>query len=212
MKEASRQILESLFERYPALCVQRSQIVTACQTLRDSFAKGSTLFTCGNGGSAADAEHIVGELLKSFRKERPIDEQLHKALRAQGEAGCRLADNLQGALPCIALTAHISLSTAYANDVLPQATFAQQLLGLGKDGDCLLAISTSGNSENCVYAALVARAKGIKTIALTGAKDSRLKELADVTIQVPALETYEIQELHLPVYHTMCAFLEEEFF
>ncbi len=212
MKDSSKQILVQLFEHYPVLAAQYDPIVTACKMVRDMFGNGGTLFTCGNGGSAADAEHIVGELLKSFRKERPIDGHIRQVLCAYGEEGERLAHNLQGTLPCVALTSHISLSTAYANDVLPQATFAQQLLGLGKQGDCLLTISTSGNSQNCVYAAMVARAMGIKIIALTGEKDSRLKHIADVTIQVPAVETYQIQELHLPVYHAMCAFLEEEFF
>ncbi len=205
-------MIVELFERYPVLNGQREQIVDAFALVKEVFVQGGKLFTCGNGGSAADSEHIVGELLKSFRKKRAVDQQILQNLCSYGEDGVELSNNLEGALPCIALTSHVALSTAYANDREPQATYAQQLLGLGNAGDCLIAISTSGNARNCVYAALLAKAKGLKVVALTGEKENKLSKIADCTIRVPERETFKIQELHLPVYHALCAYLEEELF
>ncbi len=212
MKENAKMVIEELFIRYPVLTGLRGQIEKSFFLAKETYDKGGKILTCGNGGSAADSEHIVGELLKSFRKKRAVNEEVLQKLRTYGEDGMAISENLEGGLPCISLTSHIALSTAYANDREPQATFAQQLLGLGNEGDCLIAISTSGNSKNCVYAALVAKAKGMKVIAMTGEKDSKLSEIADVCLQVPERETFKIQELHLPVYHAMCAYLEEEFF
>lgn len=212
MKDSVKLIFEELFERYPALEVCRQEIARAYERICQTYQRGGTVFTCGNGGSCSDSEHIVGELLKSFKFKRKIDEKTGTALRALGDEGRELADTLEGALSAVALTSHPALNTAFLNDTEPQMTFAQQLLGLGRKGDLLIVISTSGNSKNCVYAATVARAKGISTIAMTGQRESRLSEISDVTIKVPEVETYRVQELHLPVYHALCAMVEETFF
>ncbi len=212
MKKTTRKITEELFERYPSLSVCRCDTETSFEMLNDTFKCGGRLFTCGNGGSAADSEHIVGELMKSFRKKREIHDGMKKELAFFGDDGIKISESLEEGLPAVALTSHIALSTAYSNDREPMATFAQQLYVLGKRDDILIAISTSGNSKNCVYAAIVAKAKGMKVIALTGERESRLSEIADITIKVPERETYKIQELHLPIYHALCASLEEEFF
>ncbi len=210
--ERANKIIEELFERYPVLMGEKEHIEESFYLIKTVFEKGGTLFTCGNGGSAADSEHIVGELLKSFRKKRKVDETILQNLRSYGADGEAIAEKLEGGLPCIALTSHLALSTAYSNDREPKAVFAQQLLGLGKSGDCLIALSTSGNSQNCVYAALVAKAKGIKVVAFTGERESKLSAISDCTIRIPETETYKIQELHLPVYHALCAYLESYFF
>ncbi len=204
--------MEELFVRYPSLLGMRKEMEESFLLIKDVFSAGGTLFTCGNGGSAADSEHIVGELMKSFRKKRPIDGKIREKLCSYGEDGEAISENLEGGLPCVSLTSHLALSTAYANDREPQATFAQQLFVLGKAQDGLLVISTSGNSQNCVYAALVAKAKGMKVVALTGENESKLSALADCTLRVPETETFKVQELHLPIYHALCAYLEEEFF
>ncbi|HIT41890.1 MAG TPA: SIS domain-containing protein, partial [Candidatus Caccovicinus merdipullorum] len=167
----------------------------------------------GNGGSSADSEHIVGELMKGFCKKRQVPEAFAgKLMEADKERGKYLAEKLQQGLPAIALTGHTALSTAYLNDVDGLLTIAQQLYGYGKKGDVFLGISTSGNSENILYAAAAARAMEIPVIALTGKDGGRLAEAADVAIIVPEQETYRIQELHLPVYHALCLMLEERFF
>ncbi len=185
----------------------------AFTALFESYQNHGKLLICGNGGSAADAEHIVGELMKGFKRPRLLDEASQQKLKnIDKEQGSLLAENLQGALPAIALDGHPALSTAYMNDCEPLMCFAQQVNGYGREGDVLLGISTSGNSQNVIYAAVTAKAKGMKVIGLTGAKDSKLSDLADVCIQVPETETYKIQELHLPVYHCLCLMLEEEFF
>ena len=167
----------------------------------------------GNGGSASDAEHIVGELMKGFKLPRKLNEEYKQALlKADCHLGGILAENLQGALPAIALDGQLALTTAYMNDCEPLLCFAQQVNGYGSAGDVLFAISTSGNSRNVLFAATVARAKGMKIVGLTGASESKLSNLADVCIKVPQTETYMIQELHLPVYHCLCLMLEEKFF
>lgn len=205
--------IEDLIERYPALNVCAEDVETAFEYIKTSYENGGKLLIAGNGGSAADSEHIVGELMKSFKKPRKLSPAQQESLKAVNEElGTVLADNLQGALPAIALVGHPALTTAYMNDCEPLLCFAQQVNGYGKAGDVLLGISTSGNSKNVLYAATVAKAKGMKVVGLTGKKDSRLKELADVTIQVPQTETYMIQELHLPVYHCLCLLLEDYFF
>ena len=205
--------IEILTSRYPALEACKADILVAFEVLRDSYAHGGKLLVCGNGGSAADAEHIVGELMKGFKSSRKLDEVSRKKLEDIDSAiGSMLADNLQGALPAIALDGHSALSTAYMNDCEPLMCFAQQVKGYGRESDVLLSISTSGNSKNVVYAAVTAKAKGMKVIGLTGQKESKLSAMADVCIRVPETETYKIQELHLPVYHSLCLMLEEEFF
>ena len=167
---------------------------------------------CGNGGSASDSEHIVGELMKEFSIRRPLDQQMKTKLLEAGDEDGMLAQNLQGALPAITLTENCALSTAYANDAVPILNFAQQVYGYGTENDVLLGISTSGNSQNVVYAIKTAKAKGMHVIGLTGKSGGCMRELCDVAICVPETETYRIQELHLPVYHCLCLMIEEEFF
>lgn len=194
-----------LFERYPALAPLKGSVLDAFNILRRTYRSGGKLLVCGNGGSAADSDHIVGELMKGFYLSRPLKQPLMDRI---GEAGARL----QSALPAIALTHHTALSTAFLNDVEPSMVFAQQVLGYGRAGDTLLCLSTSGNSANVVNAARVARAAGMRIIALTGETGGRLAEVSDILLNVPGTVTADIQELHLPVYHTLCAMLEEEFF
>lgn len=212
MKETTKKILTELGERYPALQPIEKDIEQAFETLKTGYQKGGRVYLCGNGGSAADCEHIVGELVKSFKKKRPLSAALRTALEKEGELGQELLSDLEGGLPAVSLCGHMPLTLAFLNDKNPMLTFAQQLGVLGNAGDVLLTLSTSGNSKNCVYAAIVARAKGIKTVFLGGGTGGKLKELADVSVIVPERETYKVQELHLPVYHCLCAMLEEEFF
>lgn len=205
--------LDDLLLRYPVLVSCRASIVQAYGVIRDSFTEGKKLLIAGNGGSAADAEHIVGELMKGFVLKRKAGAEFSSALlESEPELGTILCDNLQMGLPAIALDGHLALTTAYMNDCNPQLCFAQQVNGYGKAGDVFMGISTSGNSKNVLYAAAVARAKQMKVIGLTGGKASKLSEFADVCICVPETETYKIQELHLPVYHCLCLMLEEHFF
>lgn len=205
--------LNLLVERYPQLLVCREDIKKAYQLLETAYSKGRKLLVCGNGGSASDSEHIVGELMKEFKLKRKVYGDQAAALKAvDPELGQVLADNLQGALPAICLTGHSSLTTAFMNDANADLIFAQQVNGYGKPGDIFLGISTSGNSKNVLYAAVNAKAKGLKVIGLTGARENRLMKFADVCIRVPETETYRIQELHLPVYHCLCMMLENKFF
>ena len=196
---------ERLFVRYPSLSGMKREIKAAYDILVESYENGGKLLVCGNGGSAADSDHIVGELMKGFYKSRPLGEE---DKRKVGE----LAEKLQGALPAIALTAHSALSTAFSNDVDPEMVFAQQVFGYGKKGDVLIGLSTSGNSRNVFNAARVAKASGLKVISFTGKDGGILKQISDVCLIVPADITADIQELHLPIYHTLCAMLEEHFF
>lgn len=205
--------IELLVERYPSLAPIKDDIVAAYLLLAESYQNGGKLLIAGNGGSAADAEHMVGELMKSFKLRRKVENDFAQKLIAEDqELGKVLAENLQGALPAIALDGHLSLSTAYMNDCEPLLCFAQQVNGFGRPGDVFVGISTSGNSKNVLYAAVAARAKGMKVLGLTGTNDSKLKELSDVCIQVPQTETYMVQELHLPIYHCLCLMLEDKFF
>ena len=208
----NRQI-DTLIQRYPALAWCKDDILTAYTTLCEAYTKECKLLVCGNGGSASDCEHIVGELMKEFKLKREVyKEQAANMKQIDEQLGSVLANHLQGALPAITLTSHSSLTTAFMNDSQPELVFTQPVNGYGKAGDVLLGISTSGNSMNVLYAAVTAKAKGLKVIGLTGQRDSRLKSLSDVCIQVPETETYKIQELHLPVYHCLCMMLEEHFF
>ena len=205
--------LQLLLERYPVLDVCLEDIRKAYQLLESAFKNGNKLLVCGNGGSASDSEHIVGELMKEFKLKRKVYGNHAATLKKiDPELGQVLADNLQGALPAISLTAHSSLQTAFMNDVVPELVFAQQVNGYGNVGDVFLGISTSGNSKNVLYAAVNAKAKGLKVIGLTGGKENKLMKYSDVCIRVPETETYKIQELHLPVYHCLCLMLEEKFF
>ena len=207
--------LDLLIERYPVLHACREDIIKAYKILETCFSGGNKLLVAGNGGSCADAEHIVGELMKGFKLPRKCTEEFADKLRAVDPIrGKELAEKLQGGLPAIALNGHQGLNTAYINDVENGGLlmYAQQVNGYGKAGDVFLGISTSGNSKNVMYAAVVAKAKGMKVIGFTGAKGGQLAEIADVAVKVPEMETYMIQELHLPVYHALCLMLEEKFF
>lgn len=205
--------IDILIERYPQLGSCKEDIRGAYEILETAYANGRKLLVCGNGGSASDSEHIVGELMKEFRLKRKVYSDQAASLKAiDPELGQVLAESLQGALPAISLTGHSSLQTAFMNDAEPELVFAQQVNGYGKPGDVLLGISTSGNSKNVLYAAVNAKAKGLKVIGLTGEKENKLMKYADVCIRVPKTETYEIQELHLPVYHCLCLMLEQKFF
>lgn len=212
MKETTKKIYEEVLERYPVLTKIKENIYNAFKTIKGTYEIGGTLYCAGNGGSSSDCEHIVGELLKSFKKTRRVDAQTADNLLKQGDDGAYLLGKLEGSLPAVSLISQMGILTAFANDKAWDTAIAQQLYGLGKRGDCLLTLSTSGNSKNCVNAVLVAKAKGIKTVAFTGAGGGRLKEICDECICVPETETYKVQELHLPVYHCLCAMLENEFF
>ncbi|MCC8026207.1 MAG: SIS domain-containing protein [Clostridium sp.] len=205
--------LEELTGRYPVLEKVKEDILEAYELLRDCYERGNKVLIAGNGGSSADSEHIVGELMKGFLKRRPVSEEFARALKAADpERGQALAAGLQQGLPAIALTGHTALSTAFLNDVNGEMSVAQQLLGYGVEGDVFLGISTSGNARNIMYAVTVAKAGGIKTIGLAGKDGGALGRACDVAVVVPETETYKIQELHLPVYHTLCLMLEEHFY
>lgn len=205
--------LDLLIMRYPHLECCKGNIIIAFEFIRDCYKNGGKLLVCGNGGSAADAEHIVGELMKGFKKARHLASiEVEKLVEIDSLMGRTLADNLQGALPAIALDGHPALTTAYMNDCESIICFAQQVYGYGCKNDVLFAISTSGNSRNVLYAVVAAKAKGMVVIGLTGENDSKLSAMSDVCIRVPSTETYQIQELHLPIYHCLCLMLEDYFF
>lgn len=207
------EILKELIKRYPELAPIQEKIWDAYKILQECYSTGGKLLIAGNGGSAADAEHMVGELMKAFVKPRKLEESFISEMKAVDLSyGEELGRKLQGALPAIAVVDHVALSTAYLNDVDPLLGFAQQVYGYGQQGDVLLAISTSGNSKNVLYASVVAKAKGMKIVGLTGNTGGKLKGYTDVNICVPQKETYKIQELHLPIYHALCLMLEEHFF
>lgn len=212
-KEKTLAVIDHLIERYPALSAMEEPLKAAAETIVDCYKSGGKLLICGNGGSAADAEHITGELMKGFLLPRRLSEEKQKQLmEACPEDAAYLIDNLQEALPALSLVNPIALGTAFANDQAPDLVFSQQVFGLGKKGDVLIAISTSGNSQNVLYAAQVARAFGISVIALTGMGGGKLRSLTDILLAVPDKETYRIQELHLPIYHALCIAAEQEFF
>lgn len=205
--------LDLLINRYPVLEIVRTDLANAYQLIENCYEQNHKLLIAGNGGSAADAEHMAGELMKRFKLVRPISNELAERLKEiDSVRGEDLALKLERGLMAIPLVAHEALSTAYLNDVDGLVVFAQQLYGFGRPGDVFLGISTSGNSKNVINATIVARALGIKVIGLTGAQGGELAEVADVAIKVPETETYMIQELHLPVYHCLCLMLEDHFF
>jgi D-sedoheptulose 7-phosphate isomerase len=205
--------LQELITRYPALKPIRDSINKAFETMRDSYTAGGKLLIAGNGGSAADSEHIVGELMKNFVKNRGLPQNfIHALNNCPEEAASYLSARLQPGLPAISLTGHPALSSACVNDIDGRIVFAQQVYCLGRPGDVFLGISTSGNARNVFYALITAKAAGLKTIALTGGSGGILAGAADTAIIVPENETYKIQELHLPVYHSLCLMLEEYFF
>lgn len=205
--------VDFLIERYPVLEKCREDIIKAYLVMEECYTRDGKLMIAGNGGSAADSEHIAGELMKRFKIARTVPAEFAEKLkRVDHVRGKNLAENLERGLMAIPLVAHEALSTAYINDVDGLGVFAQQLYGFGREGDVFLGISTSGNSRNVMSATVVARALGIKVIGLTGEKGGELAEVADVAVRVPSSETYMIQELHLPVYHCWCLMLEDKFF
>ena len=207
--------IELLIKRYPLLASLKDDIANAFELLKKCYKNNGKLLVCGNGGSASDSEHIVGELMKGFKNPRHICDELKSKLKSIDETvGDYLSNNLQMPLEAIALTGEIALNTALINDCNNggELTFANQVLGYGKKGDVLIAISTSGNSKNVYNACVVAKALGLNVLALTGKTGGKLKEIADISLIVPSDETYMIQEFHLPIYHTLCLMLEDEFF
>jgi D-sedoheptulose 7-phosphate isomerase len=211
----SREIeyINTLINRYPSLESVKADISAAFDIIANSYANGGKLLIAGNGGSASDAEHIAGELMKTFSKKRNLpDSFISDIKKVDPEIADYLIPRMQPGLPTIALSGHASLNTACINDIDGNITFAQQVYGYGKETDVLLAISTSGNSKNVLYAAAVAKAKKLKIIALSGGTGGALKKVADASIIVPETETYKVQELHLPVYHCLCQMLENHFF
>ena len=210
MSNSQLKELDILFSNYPQLRDCRNDIMNAFDIIKECYLSKGLIMTCGNGGSASDAGHIVGELMKGFKSKRPLTtEQRTKLCDSFPGEGDYLASHMQQAIPAIALTDQTSLSTAFSNDVAPDMVFAQQVFGYGKPDDVLFGLSTSGNSKNVVNACKVAKAFGMKTIAMTGEYGGELLGICDVTIRVPAHETYRIQEYHLPIYHSICAMLEE---
>lgn len=204
--------LSELVERYPILESNVEAIFRVYEIMVHCFENGGKLLVAGNGGSASDADHIVGELMKGFRLPRKISEELNCEMsRIDNRMGKELSQKLQGALPAIALHNHGSLNTAFLNDVDGKMCFAQQIMGYGKASDVFIAISTSGNSQNIIYAAITAKAKDLKVIGLTGADGGRLSSLADEIIAVKSNVTHIVQELHLPVYHCLCLMVEDYF-
>jgi D-sedoheptulose 7-phosphate isomerase len=213
MKTKAKKYFNDLFDQYPALKQSKHDIFSAFSILVTCYKKGGKLLVCGNGGSAADSEHIVGELMKEFRIKRPVTSSMANRLKSiESKNSDYIFQGLQQALPAISLVSQISLFTAYANDVDVNMTFAQQVYGYAQANDVLLAISTSGNSPNVCNAAHVARALDIPVIGLTGENGGNLAKFCTVIVAAPSSHTYSIQEYHLPIYHTICLALEEEFF
>lgn len=213
MKLENNKHIQQLIKRYSELAELKEEIEKAGKAIIDSYKNGGKLLVCGNGGSASDADHIVGELMKSFEGKRPVNQTLKTNLsKVAGERGEYLSGKLQQGLPAISLTAHAALTSAVANDIDTDMIFAQQITGYGNRGDILIGISTSGNSQNVVDALIVAKAKGLVTVGLTGETGGEMKEFCDVLLNVPERRTAFIQELHLPVYHTLCMMVEDYFF
>lgn len=213
LEEKLEKHINLLISRYPSLQSIRDAIVDAYLIMEECYLHEGKLLIAGNGGSAADSEHIAGELMKRFKTPRPVSSEFADKLKQiDPELGMELAKNLECGLMAIPLVAHEALTTAYINDVDGLGVFAQQLFGYGRVGDVFLGISTSGNSKNIMNATVVAKALGIKVIGLTGENGGELAEVADVAVKVPETETYMIQELHLPVYHCWCLMLEDKFF
>ena len=216
MKNSTIEKISDLIERYPALEICRADLNSAVEKICNCFSNGNKILICGNGGSASDSLHIVGELMKGFILPRKIEDFnknfVERAEKIFPDDVNYFKNNLQGTLPAISLAGETALNTAVANDNAADLIFAQQVLGLGKCGDILLAISTSGNSSNVLYAAKVAKVLNLEIISLTGRSGGKLKNISDVTICAPADSAFTIQEFHLPIYHALCIAAENEFF
>lgn len=213
MKDSTREFLNYLINRYTSLSQCMDDIEGAFELMILRLTAGGKILICGNGGSAADAQHIAGELMKDFLKKRPLPDNIKREIENYGgKQGRHMASRLQSAIPALALTGQDAFFTAFINDIDAELVFAQQVYALGNKEDILMGISTSGNSVNIINSLYVAKAVGMATIGLTGETGGKMADLCDVTIKVPAKATPEVQELHMPVYHTLCAMLEEELF
>lgn len=213
MKARTMNFLKEVIQNFPDLAACEEDIEQTFHILKQAYINKGKLLVCGNGGSSADSDHIVGELMKGFLLKRKIPNSMHNSLVEEyGDEAIKIANSLQQALPAISLSTHTALLTAYLNDMDAEMIFAQQVYGYGREGDILLAISTSGNSKNVLHAVKTANIMKMKTVALTGKDGGILKDLCDISIIAPANETNRIQEFHVPIYHTLCAMLEEEFF
>ncbi len=213
LKEHSLHEVDILIERYPLLAPMRQQVIATAELLINCYRSGGKILVCGNGGSAADSLHMVGELMKSFVLKRTLPPALQLALKEQwGETADYYIDNLEATIPAISLVNEVSLMTAYSNDKAADLVFAQQVLGYGKPGDVLICISTSGNSTNVLHAAKIANTLGVHVISMTGERGGKLRKMSEILLNVPSNTTYQIQELHLPIYHTICLMLEAELF
>lgn len=225
MRQDVESVLNDFAGNYPRMENLLLQLANAGESIISCLEAGGKILLCGNGGSAADCEHIAGELLKGFKKKRPLPREQRQAIQERiascesGQSGLsglaelpELLDRLQSGLPAISLVSQAAISTAIANDIGADLIFAQQLMGLGKPGDLLLGISTSGNAVNIIQAMLLARGLGLKTMALTGESGGQLIDVADICLRMPARETDKVQELHLPVYHLLCSMVEQHFF
>lgn len=211
MRDTVHNELGLLLTHYPELEGCKDDIIASFYLIADCYKSGGLIMICGNGGSAADSSHIVGELMKGFKKKRALTTKQRNVIEAfYPEEGAELAASLQRAIPAISLVEQSALSSAFINDVNPEMVYAQQVFGYGKAGDVLIGLSTSGNSQNVVNACKVAKTLGVKTIAFTGREGGRLFDICDIILRAPAVEVYRVQEYHLPVYHTLCAMLEAE--
>ena len=204
--------MKELFERYPQLEVCKDSLEKALSLMLETYKKGGKILLCGNGGSCADCDHIVGELMKGFLSMRPATEEMKEKFINECEDGEYIISNLQRGIPAISLPAQSAVLSAFINDVQPDLMYAQLVYGYAKENDLVVGLSTSGNSRNVVNAVKTAKTLGVNTLSLTGAKDSKLSEISTCTIKVPETETFKIQELHLPVYHWLCAEIEKQLF
>jgi len=213
MKERTMQQCLQFFDRNPDLLPLKRDILKVCETMVNTYRNGGKVLICGNGGSCADGDHIVGELMKGFLLKRPLNQDTQNQFRQNyGAEGALLAEKLQCGLPAISLNAHAALMSAFSNDVDPELVYAQQVMGYAREGDMVIGISTSGNATNVAYALMAAKTAGAAAIALTGRDGGKIGAIADCSVIVPAQETYRIQEYHLAVYHFLCAYTESEIF
>lgn len=213
MKQYTKRLLQEFFLKWPRLSYLESAMEVAIEESVKRIGQGGKILLCGNGGSAADCEHIAGELLKEFYIKRPLSDDFKAKLKNNyGEEGVYLGEHLQGAIEAISLVSHTGLLSAYGNDAAPELSYAQQIVAYGGENDVLISISTSGNAENVIYASMMAKMKGTYVIGLTGETGGNLKQFTDTLLNVPEHETYLVQELHLPMYHLYCRGLEYEVF
>ena len=213
MKERTMGQCLQFFVRNPDLLPLKTDILKVCEMMVNTYRNGGKVLICGNGGSCADGDHIVGELMKGFLLKRPLNQEIQNQFRQNyGAQGALLAEKLQCALPAVSLNAHAALMSAFCNDVDPELVYAQQVMGYAREGDMVIGISTSGNAVNVTYALMAAKTAGAAAIALTGRDGGKIAALADCSVIVPAQETYRIQEYHLAVYHFLCAYTESENF